>query len=166
MNKSCASNNNIPRVECINYKINKYRIRWDFKTLYNEKGDEIGVTFMEDEIAHKPTLDEIKSIVINGINKQIDDEILTGFKWKDMGIWLSLENQWNYKAVYDLSVQTNGNNLPVIFKFENNNEPIYYQFDTLEEISDFYFKMMNFINTTLLTGWRKKDSINWELYQV
>ena len=30
-----------------------------------------------------------------------------------MNIWLSSENQFNYKVAYDLALQTNGANLPI-----------------------------------------------------
>ena len=37
--------------------------------------------------------------------------------WNNKRIWLSSENQFNYKVAYDLALQTNGANLPIIFKF-------------------------------------------------
>ena len=83
-----------------------------------------------------------------------------------MQVWLSLENQFNYKAAYDLAVQTEGKNLPVVFKFGSIDSPTYYKFDTLEELTDFYTKAMKFINEQLTIGWTKKDSINWDDYKL
>lgn len=146
-------------IECINHKIGKYRIRWDFQS-YEEE-----VSFMEEDILHKPTLQEVKDIVLGGINKQTDEAILGGFKWKDMQVWLSSENQFNYKAAYDLAFQTNGASLPTVFKFGTTEEPIYYKFDNLEELTDFYTKALTYINEQLAIGWYKKDSVDWSAYE-
>ena len=40
-----------------------------------------------------------------------------------MPVWLSSENQFNYKAAYDLAVQTGGATLPVTFKFGTDEVP-------------------------------------------
>ena len=159
MNKSYGGKN-VALIECINHKIGKYRIRWDIQPY------EDGASFMEEDVLYKPTLDEIKYIVIGGINKQTEMDILTGFKWQDMQIWLSSENQFNYKAAYDLALQTNGKALPVVFKFGDEENPIYYKFEELEDLQDFYFKMLAHINEQLAIGWKKKDSIDWEQYKL
>jgi hypothetical protein len=158
MNKSYGGNN-VALIECINYKIGKYRIRWDFQP-YEE-----GVSFMEEDILHKPTLQEVKEIVLGGINQQTDEAILGGFKWKDMLVWLSSENQFNYKAAYDLAFQTNGASLPTVFKFGTTESPVYYKFDNLEELTDFYTKALTYINEQLAIGWYKKDNIDWSAYE-
>jgi hypothetical protein len=160
MNKSYAISKDIPKVECINHKIGKYRIRWDIQP------HEDGVSFMEEDILHKPTLQEIKSIVIGGINKQTEEAIQGGFHWRDIPIWLSIENQLNYKTTYDLAVQTNGEALPVVFKFGDEDNPQYFKFEDMETFQDFYFKVVEYINNTLTAGWSKKDSINWDEYKI
>lgn len=147
-------------IECINHKIGKYRIRWDIQP----HGD--GVSFMEEDILHKPTLQEIKSIVIGGINKQTEEAIQGGFHWRNIQVWLSIENQLNYKTTYDLAVQTNGEALPVVFKFGDEDNPQYFKFEDMETFQDFYFKVVEYINNTLLAGWSKKDSINWDEYKI
>lgn len=77
-----------------------------------------------------------------------------------MPVWLSTENQFNYKASYDLAVQTGGANLPIRFKFGTDEEPIYHDFTSVDELTDFYTGAMAFINETLQDGWKQKDSIN------
>ena len=79
-------------------------------------------------------------------------------------MWLSQENQYNYKAAYDLAVQTEGKTLPVTFKFGTDEEPVYRTFETLEEIADFYTKTVAFIQGVLADGWKKKDAIDLSLY--
>ena len=75
-----------------------------------------------------------------------------------------MENQFNYKAAYDLAVQTNGASLPVTFKF-GDSSPVYHTFNTLEEISDFYTSALSYVNNMLADGWAKKDSLDWSEYE-
>ena len=114
---------------------------------------------------NKLTFSKIKEYILDYYNKQIDKKILNGFKWNGYDVWLSSENQFNYKAAYDLAVQTQGNTLPVTFKFGDSLNPQYHTFETLEEFTDFYTKAIKFINDTLAEGWQKKDSIDWSVYE-
>lgn len=112
------------------------------------------------------SLQAIKDMILAWYNEGIDKRILEGFVWNDMPVWLSSENQFNYKAAYDLAVQTGGQNLPIVFKFGTTDEPVYHTFSTVEELSDFYLKAMAYINTCLSEGWAKKDAIDWEQYKI
>lgn len=154
-------------VECINHYIGKYRVRWDIHPETGEDADKQLVSYYETEIVmlRKPNINDIKQAVLEGVNRMIDEKIISGFVWNDMPVWLSSENQFNYKAAYDLSVQTGGQTLPVLFKFGSTENPIYHQFTTQEELSDFYLKVMKFINDTLSEGWNMKDSIKWDEYE-
>lgn len=126
--------------------------------------DETGYNYRK-TFAYKPTIDEIKEIIITQINKEIDLKILNGLEWKGMPIWLSSENQFNYKAAYDLAVQTNGTTLPVTFKFGTDNSPIYHTFENLEEFQEFYTTSLAYVQQTLLDGWSEKDSIDWSVFE-
>ena len=117
-------------------------------------------------LTFKPSLQYVKDMVLKYHNDKIDEKILTGFTWNGMPIWLSSENQFNYKAAYDLAVQTNGESLPVTFKFGTIENPIYYTFTNMEEFKQFYIAAITFINTTLADGWVKKDSIDWSVYEI
>lgn len=145
-------------LECINPGRNKWRIRWDVQDCENGH-----VTYMEHDFDHKPAADEVKGIVLSWYNASIDSDILSGFVWNGMSVWLSSENQFNYKASYDLAVQA-VNTLPVTFKFGSDEEPVYHKFTTLEELSDFYTKAMKYIQDTLEAGWKKKDAFDLALY--
>ena len=136
-----------------------YYVRWGYKT---ENGE---TTYNQIEFPYKPTVDIIKDIILGIENSKIDKEILTGFTWNGMSVWLSSENQFNYKAAYDLAAQTNGGSLPVTFKFGDTENPVYHEFKTLDDIADFYIKAMSHVNNTLKEGWESKDSIDWSLYE-
>ena len=148
-------------MECINKRLGKWRVRCDYVIEDNEKES---VSFEESDFSHKPTIEEVQDFVVGVENGKIDLAILSGFEWNGMKVWLSSENQFNYKAAYDLAVQTNGASLPVTFKF-GDSTPVYHTFETLEEISDFYTSAMSYVNKTLADGWSRKDSLDWSEYE-
>lgn len=47
----------------------------------------------------KPTLSEVKEIVVSAINKTTEEKIITGFVWNKKQIYLSTENQLNFSAI-------------------------------------------------------------------
>ena len=147
-------------LECINPMKGRWMLRYDIQPTENE-GE---VSFISQVIEHKPTLAEVKGIILSWMNGEIDKKLIGGFVWKDMPIWLSSENQFNYKAAYDLAIQTQGANLPVTFKFGTTDEPIYHEFKTVDELTEFYLGAMNYINTTLNEGWVAKDAVDWSPY--
>lgn len=145
-------------------------IMWDYKPVSktNAKGELIETplaVWQEHTFTHTPTLSEIKNVITTFYNDKINKQILSGFTWNDMCVWLSTENQFNYKVAYDLAVQTNGENLPIIFKFGDDETPVYHEFKTLDELSDFYLKCIYYVQNVLNEGWKTKSLINWEEYQ-
>ena len=148
----------------------RWKLHFGFEPYYevDEEGNKnetnLG-TWYETWLSGKPSIEQVKGVVLNALNKDIDQKILSCFIWKDMSVWLSSENQFNYKAAYDLAVMSQGKSLPVIFKFGSTDNPVYYAFETLEDISDFYVSAMAYINKTLAEGWKKKDSIDWSVYE-
>lgn len=115
-----------------------------------------------------PTLEQLKADVIAGVDALTDEKILSGFVWEGKPVWLSQEKQFNFKAAYDLAVQTSGMSLPVKFKLGEtaDGEPVYHTFGTLEEIQSFYLDAIRYIQQCLNEGWEKKDGIDWSKYQL
>lgn len=145
-------------------------IMWDYTPITKNTTDGGVVetplsSWEEHTFNHIPTLQEIQNIILDYYNQQINNEIYSECVWKGMNVWLSLENQLNFKVIYDLTHQTNGLNLPVTVKLSGTDKPIYYDFTTIEEVSDFYLTTIKFINDTLQKGRLKKDSINWDYYK-
>lgn len=107
---------------------------------------------------HIPTKSEVLNIIFDHVNSLTDEKILSGFVWNGVNVWLSTENQFNFKAAYDVAVQTNGASLPVKFKLgEVDGVPRYYVFDNMATFTDFYTKAIAFIMVTLNDGWVEKD---------
>ena len=153
-------------VECTNRLLNFWRIRWDFEPVVDEEHHNVELTsFKEYQLDHKPTIEEVKQVILDWYNSKIDEEIVSGFSYNGMPVWLSSENQFNYKAAYDLAIQTNGATLPVTFKFGTNYDPVYKTFTTKEELMDFYISALSYVTEVLNRGWIEKDSFDWSPYE-
>lgn len=113
---------------------------------------------------HKPTKEELKNVIEEHINSMTDEKILSGFIWNGKKVWLSSENEFNFKAAYDLAVQTDGASLPIKFKLgeDENGVPVYHTFKTMNSFTDFYTSAITFINQTLNEGWAEKDSVDYD----
>lgn len=148
---------------------NIVKIAFDYKPFYDidEDGNKVESnvgTWTEHVFRNKPSLSQIKDFILTEINKRTDRLILSGFVWKGIPVWLSMENQLNYKTAYDLAVQTNGQVLPT-FKFGTTESPVYYKFESLEDLKDFYISAMSYVTDTLAAGWQEKDKIDWTVYE-
>lgn len=72
--KRVQGNPDVALLECTNPVRNKWRVRWDVTT------DETDTTsYMEEEFNHKPSEDEIKSIISGWINSQTDSWVLQNY---------------------------------------------------------------------------------------
>lgn len=168
MKVNTTYSNNIPKlVEYIGS--GNWRVRWNIEeyteTIMEDENPITGYKYEEVEFKRKPTLDEIKNVILNWFNSKIDENILSGCVWNAIPVWLSAENQFNYKAAYDLAVQTQGGNLPVTFKFGDSMNPIYYTFNTTEDLFSFYIFCIMYIQTVLEKGWKEKDSFDFSVYE-
>lgn len=116
---------------------------------------------------HKPTVREVKQDISDLINAETDAKILTGFTWNGKPVYLSTENQMNFKAAYDIARDTQGASLPVKFKLgeDANAEPVYHTFTKLEPLADFVMKVTSFVVSTLKEGWDKKD-IDYSIFEI
>lgn len=148
-------------LECTNPVKGKWRVRWDVE----DKGDG-SASYMEEELGHRPDAEEVRSLVSGWYNARTDERILSGFEYEGQPVWLSSENQLNYKAAYDLAVQTGGQNLPVTFKFGTDDVPYYRTFETVADLQDFYVKAMKHIQDALQEGWKKKDAVDLAFYEA
>lgn len=152
-------------VECLNEVIPVYAVRWDVQPNSGMDGSAVsGYNWQEVQLWHKPSLGECKDIILAWFNEKIDYNILSGMVWNGMQIWLSTENQFNYKAAFDLATMTEGATLPVTFKFGTTENPIYYEFQTVEEITEFYTASMEYVTMCLKQGWQEKDTFDFTSY--
>ena len=141
-------------IECLNPYSNLWVIRWNKREEINDLGDT--VTKWEEEVFdHKPVLEEIKVVIEEFYNNCTREKILSGFHWNDQVVWLTTENQLNYKSLYDL--QKEANTIKV-------GESSYITFNTFAEYKEFYLAAIQFIKDTLAKGWQEKDSFDYTPY--
>ena len=94
--KRVEGTSGIKLIECVSPARNRWRIRWDV-----QEREDGSASYMEEGFVGRPHMDTIKSVITDWCNEQIDREILSGFLYEGMPVWLSSENQFNYKAAYD-----------------------------------------------------------------
>lgn len=148
-------------LECVNPMKDKWRVRWDIRVDEDSNSSE----YMEEDFDHKPTREEVKQLIVGWYNSKADMDILSGFRWNDIPVWLSTENQFNYKAAFDAALASNGKTLPVKFKFGTDEEPVYREFSDIDELSDFYYKSMAHVQGVLVSVWAAKDGVDYSVYE-
>lgn len=117
----------------------------------------------------KPSLEEVKKIVIDTINEETQSKIMSGFKWKGNLVWLSEANQLNYSRDFAVAYycERKGEDyaLPT-YKFGTDDKPVYYLFETFEEFMQFSKSWSQHIADAVSEGWNEKNNINWSGYDV
>lgn len=111
------------------------------------------------------TFNDIQNFIINYYDSLTKRKIQENFVWKEMIIRLTLENQNNYKTIYD-GITADAINFPLKMRFGKKEEPIYYYFNSKEEFLEFYRDYTMYIRNCIEEGWKKKDKINWNNYDL
>ena len=142
------------------------KIKGSYIVAFDIKEVEEGYEYLTYVFNYKPSIEELKEMITSYYNKKCDQEIIQGFYFEDMPVWLSTENQINYKAAWDLAFQTNGANLPSTFKFGSNDKPIYRIFETVSDLQDFYVQSITYIENVSKKYWLIKDGIEWNKYEI
>lgn len=160
-------------IECVNPVRGKWRIRWDV-----QPGEGGAATYMEEEFPHRPTTEEIKKTIIGWYDQQTDAAILSGYEWtvkhgynegQTVRVWLSAENQNNYKAKHDAArMYPQLVTFPMTYKIseDEENNAIYETFQNIDELTEFYLGGIAYIEQTVANGWRKKDAVDLSLYET
>ena len=98
---------------------------------------------------YKPTMEEEIEKSVKNINRETDERILNDFVWNGNEFYLSLENQFNFKNLYDLREMKE---YPVTIKTKTG-------FTTLNDVHDveeFYLEGVRFVEECLKEGWKRK----------
>ncbi len=124
------------------------------------------------------TLADVKKAILGDIDAETDAKILCGYQWtvlhgddagKTANVWLSKENQMNYKAKHDAA-----KDYPTLVTFPmkykiaetEDSEDIYEEFQDIEELAQFFLGAVSYIETCVNEGWTKKRSIDWAPYEA
>jgi hypothetical protein len=114
----------------------------------------------------KPSLASIKKAIEADINRRTTERIVGTLTWNQKPVWLSAENQQDWKAAFDRALQTDGANLPLRFKIgeDQDGQPVYHTFTSLNAFTDFWDTCQRHIYQCLSDVWQMKDNIDWSLY--
>ena len=121
-----------------------------------------------------PTKDDIHAAIIDDINARTDERITHGFSYTikhgaqqgtEVNVWLSKENQSDFHAMHQ---NADGLTFPVRYKVDEDTEgnPIYEEFADIEEIHAICQATAVHVLTCQQQGWKMKDSIDWNVYDV
>lgn len=119
---------------------------------------------MEDKVIDNRSVQELENALYKAIvdeNMRCDNKILQDMVWNGYNVWLSMENQFNFKAVFDLA-QQGMPVLPVTFKFGDE----FHEFTTLEELTSFYLASVKWAQTCLGECWQNKAMIEAEYNEL
>jgi len=114
------------------------------------------------EYKGKPTQETVTNDVLNELNSECEKEITEGFKYNEYSVWLSLENQQNYKMLYDY-LKNGGTEQTKVKLYDAQGNGVYMEFD-VKEYQPFYFAIIEHINATLSKYWDIKDNIVLQEY--
>lgn len=124
-----------------------------------------GTDIVQTILPYKPTIDQIKVVVVDWYKTMTDNEVLQGFEWKGLFVNLTNEDKLNYKVLYDIAYQTQGKSLPTTIKFGTDTEPQFHEFTTLEEFTEFYLTTLKFVEGVYQKWWTARASIDWSKYE-
>ena len=115
-----------------------------------------------------PDLARIKEAVTADINERVRQRITSTLTWNGKPVWLSTENQMNWKSAYDRELQTDGAKLPVKFKLgeQPDGTPVYHTFNSLNAFGDFTDAWQQHIQQCLTDGWAMKDGMDWSVHII
>lgn len=98
---------------------------------------------------HRPTLESAIHKSDSEINKETDRKILNDFTWMGESFYLTMENQFNFKNLYDLREMRT---YPVLIKTKTG----FMELDNADEVAQFYLAGVDFVDQCLKEGWIKK----------
>lgn len=112
------------------------------------------------------TLSDVKQAVLADIDERTRASIISGLTWNGKPVWLSTENQMDWKAGYDRALRTEGAILPLKYKIGEaaDGQPVYHTFTSLNAFGDFTDTWQQHIQQCLTDGWAEKDAIDWSVY--
>lgn len=125
----------------------------NYALYYSYGEDELGGYRWRKNYDHKPTLEEVKEDIEGLINEHTHERILAGMEYEGAKVWLSTENQLNFRVAV----------APVRLKIGEDEEgkPTYKTFDTDEALAEFGKAISTFVATTLNAGWDEKDGVDY-----
>lgn len=139
---------------------------------YQEEADGVNATWFEiyfyKKVDGKPSLERIKAAIVKDIDARTDYNSECGYVWKEKPVKLNWENRNNFKAVHDAAAMYPEQvKFPKLFKLSDGEDgnAVYHQFESMQELAEFYLGGMGWIEQCVEEGFIKKDSFDWTPYE-
>lgn len=130
--------------------------RWEIFYGYGMDGN--GEYNYRQTLEYKPNPEEVRQIILDQINANVQEEILQGMTWNGREVWLSAENQRN--IVLAASIKAS-----ITLKLGTDDD---YELHTFEpdEVQTFAAAVQGHIENAIAKGRREKSEIDWSVYEL
>ena len=167
------------RFSLINTKGNRTIVGYEREAVDEVNSTWHEVSFSKDH-SEKPSIEQVRTAIIADIDARTDEKILDGYEWtvihgddngahvgETVRVWLSAENQNNFKEAHRLASADPTKIIPVRFKISEDadKKAVYETFHSFEELNAFYLGAFAYIKGLLDDGWAKKDSFDFSPYE-
>lgn len=119
---------------------------------------------MEEESCYRkyydrlPTAEVLTADVEDLVNAWVEDGILTGYVWKGQLVWLSVENQLNYRCAVD-AAELGGLTFPYRVRVVGGDGVGYVELSDAAELRTFWLGVQAHIRKLQEHGWVLKDGV-------
>lgn len=139
---------------------------------YQEEADGVNATWFEiyfyKKKDGKPSIERIKEAILADIDARTDEKSECGYVWDGKPVKLNWENRQNFKAVHDAAAMyPDVVTFPKLFKLGDDGEgnAVYHQFESMQELAQFYLGGLGWIEQCVEEGFVKKDGFNFTPYE-
>lgn len=132
------------------------RKRWELFYGFGMNGD-TGYNYRQ-TLEYKPTPHEVKQIILNQINANVQEDILQGMTWNGRVVWLSAENQRNIVLAASLKAT-------ITLKLGTDEDFELHTFDA-DEVQTFAKAVQEHIEQAIANGRMAKSEIDWSVYGI
>lgn len=148
------------------YKVgrNKYELIYGFGK--DNENDETGWNFRL-RFNHLPSLDEIKSAIIETVEREYAEKLRYGLEWNGLRVEYTEERKSDLTGLI-VALQGGLIQLPITLNLgtSQNGTPVFHEFTTAEELSSVAVALSNHKISVCEQEWNEKYSIDWSVFDV
>lgn len=137
--------------------------RRNFTLFYGLYTDKNGNTYeYRKTFDHEPTWEEVKAQLVEAINEHTQEQIINGFEWEGVKIWLSEQVQLNLASIERAQFPEGQYPIGIKVNEDAEGEAVYMSFASAEAFSEFHRRASDHIVATLDAGWKEKKALKKE----
>lgn len=148
------------------YKVgrNKYELIYGFGK--DNENDETGWNYRL-RFNHLPTLDEIKSAIIETIEREYAEKLRYNLEWNGLRVEYTEERKSDLTGLI-VALQGGLIQLPITLNLgtTQNGSPVFHEFTTAEELASVAVALSNHKISVCEQEWNEKYSIDWSVFDI